>query len=246
MTTPYTYIIGWPELDIWYYGVRYASGCHPDDLWNPYKTSSDYVSEFVNIHGEPSVRKVRRTFAHLNDPVSAARLWENKVLKRMKVVASDRWLNKHDGMAPPIGNMNDPVVKAKHQKTLSSPEYKANHRAAMIEAMNRPEVQQKMRKNRNTPEYKEFLKTTLLRPDRLDHRGPKNGRYDSTVYEFVHESGDKFIGTRYDFIQKYNPTDGSISRLINGHYKVTQGWRLVESDLTKMLENSDDIEYNKS
>jgi hypothetical protein len=36
----YTYLIGWSKLDKWYYGVRYASNCNPDELWVKYKTSS--------------------------------------------------------------------------------------------------------------------------------------------------------------------------------------------------------------
>lgn len=111
---PYTYLIGWPDHDTWYYGVRYANGCDPSDLWNPYTTSSEYVRDFVAKHGDPPIKLIRRTF---NDKKSA-RLWENRVLKRMKVVSNDRWLNKHDSMAPPInpfGNlaMRRPENRAK-------------------------------------------------------------------------------------------------------------------------------------
>jgi len=95
---PYTYLIGWPELDRWYYGVRYAQNCDPSDFWNPYTTSSRHVKEFVTKHGDPPVKLIRKTF---NDKKSA-RLWENRVLKRMKVVNDDKWLNEHDSMAPPI------------------------------------------------------------------------------------------------------------------------------------------------
>lgn len=42
----YTYLIGWSEYDIWYYGVRYAKGCNPADLWVKYFTSSKFVREF--------------------------------------------------------------------------------------------------------------------------------------------------------------------------------------------------------
>ena len=96
--TPYTYLIGWPEHNTWYYGVRYANGCNPSDLWNPYTTSSDHVANFVAEHGDPPVRQIRHTF----ETAIHARIWEERVLKRMKVVGSDKWLNKHDSMAPPI------------------------------------------------------------------------------------------------------------------------------------------------
>ena len=34
--TPYTYLIGWSNLNKFYYGVRYGKGCHPSDLWVKY------------------------------------------------------------------------------------------------------------------------------------------------------------------------------------------------------------------
>lgn len=104
-TTPYTYLIGWPKLNVWYYGVRYAEGCHPKDLWTTYFTSSKYVTEFVKIHGEPTYRKVRRTFTI--ETIPAARLWEHRVLRRMKVVQKAEWLNKNDRMAPPLMRGDD-------------------------------------------------------------------------------------------------------------------------------------------
>jgi len=30
-TIPYTYLIGWPEHNRYYYGVRYANGCSPEE-----------------------------------------------------------------------------------------------------------------------------------------------------------------------------------------------------------------------
>lgn len=98
---PYTYLIGWPEHNTWYYGVRYAKGCNPLDLWNPYKTSSIHVSAFAAEHGDPPVRQIRNTF----DNAQAARLWEERVLRRMKVVESDKWLNRTDNksIAPLYG-----------------------------------------------------------------------------------------------------------------------------------------------
>lgn len=111
---PYTYLIGWTKLGISYYGVRYSHDCTPSDLWNPYKTSSQHVKQFIVEHGEPDVIQIRKTFT---DTQSAC-LWENRVLKRMKVVSSDKWLNRNDRMAPPInpfGNlkMKEPELRKK-------------------------------------------------------------------------------------------------------------------------------------
>ena len=92
---PYTYLIGWPLLNKWYYGVRYAKKCHPADLWVSYKTSSKIVKNFVSEHGDPSVIEVRKQFLTINE----ARLWESKVLTRLQVTKNTKWLNAHDSKA---------------------------------------------------------------------------------------------------------------------------------------------------
>lgn len=83
-------------MNTWYYGARYACGCHPKGLWVIYFTSSKYVKKFREEHGEPDVIEIRRTF-HTE---KKARKWERKVLRRMKVVKSKRWLNKTDRQGP--------------------------------------------------------------------------------------------------------------------------------------------------
>ena len=87
---PYTYLIGWTLHNKWYYGVRYAKNCHPDDLWVKYRTSGKYVTDFVTQYGDPDVVQVRKTFENVND----ARGWEEKVLRRMIVIKDQKWLNK--------------------------------------------------------------------------------------------------------------------------------------------------------
>lgn len=98
---PYTYLIRWTKLNISYYGVRYAQDCDPSDLWNPYKTSSIHVAKFIAEHGEPDVIQVRKTFID----VPVAQNWEHRVLKRIKAVSSNKWLNRTDNksIAPQYG-----------------------------------------------------------------------------------------------------------------------------------------------
>jgi len=113
---PYTYLIGWPDLDRWYYGVRYAKKCCPDDLWNPYKTSSKIVQDFILKHGDPPIKKIRKIFNHNDNAILMAQLWENRVLKRLKVVKKEKWLNGHDSQC------FDPslVPKGEHHWTKQS------------------------------------------------------------------------------------------------------------------------------
>lgn len=95
---PYTYLIGWTTQNKWYYGVRYAkkskclyeTGCHPDELWITYFTSSKVVEDFISEHGDPDVIQIRKTFS---DEDSAIK-WEEKVLQRMDVIHKVEWLNE--------------------------------------------------------------------------------------------------------------------------------------------------------
>ena len=120
---PYTYLIGWSDLDQWYYGVRFAKNCDPSDLWTKYFTSSKYVALLREEHGEPDIVQVRKTFINSDQ----ARAWELKVLQRMNVVTESKWLNKSAGKAVcPIlagaagrrrmlsnNPMKDPIIAAK-------------------------------------------------------------------------------------------------------------------------------------
>lgn len=86
---PYTYYVSWSSLDRHYYGVRYAQNCNPDDFWISYFTSSKLVKKYREEFGEPDVIEVRRVF----DDARSAKRWEAKVLKKLNVLKSDRWLN---------------------------------------------------------------------------------------------------------------------------------------------------------
>ena len=91
----YTYLIGWTEQDKWYYGLRFSKKTRGYDIWQTYFTSSKYVRECRKIHGEPDVVEIRKTFTS----VERAILWESKVLTRMDVMHSSRWLNKTNNKA---------------------------------------------------------------------------------------------------------------------------------------------------
>lgn len=90
MTTPYTYLIGWPAHNTWYYGVRWRSNCDPSDLWTKYFTSSKYVKEFRSINGDPEIIEIRKVF---KDPTDAKK-WEHRVLNRMKADVNPIFLNR--------------------------------------------------------------------------------------------------------------------------------------------------------
>lgn len=90
MNIPYTYLIGWSKLNKWYYGVRYSKKCNPTDLWKTYFTSSKVVRNFRCINGDPDVVQIRKVFSSGKQ----AKCWEDKVLSRLKVTYSEKWLNQ--------------------------------------------------------------------------------------------------------------------------------------------------------
>jgi hypothetical protein len=90
---PYTYLIMCIATGQVYYGVRYAKGCHPDDLWSTYFTSSKYVKELITKYGKAAfIYEIRKTFTD----AKSARDWEHKVLKRMDVTKRDEFINRTD------------------------------------------------------------------------------------------------------------------------------------------------------
>jgi hypothetical protein len=149
-----------------------------------------------------------------------------------QVTESANWANLKpetgDGAAPGKYNpMNNPVVREKHFAAINDPAVKEKHRIATSNAMNSPIVKEKLKAQRNTAEYKERLKNTLHKSEIIDNRfGNKNPNFDPVIYNFIHSDGTTFTGTRYAFDQKFKLTKGSVSRLINGKYKITQGWQL--------------------
>lgn len=58
--TPYTYLIGWPNLNKWYYGVRYAKNCQPIDLLEVREKKSKYLKENNPVFKEGVREKISK------------------------------------------------------------------------------------------------------------------------------------------------------------------------------------------
>jgi len=93
--TPYTYLIGWSSLNKYYYGVRYGKGCHPDELWVEYFTSSKRVKSYKEQYGDPDIIQIRKTFDNREDACN----WEHIVLRKLKAPYKEEWLNQTDNKA---------------------------------------------------------------------------------------------------------------------------------------------------
>jgi hypothetical protein len=114
---PFTYLVGWSAHGVFYYGVRYADGCFPGQLWTSYFTSSKHVKAFRATYGEPDVVEVRRVFSEKN----AAKNWEHSVLRRMRAKTSESFLNRTDNIGPPStkGLKFSEERRARHAKIVS-------------------------------------------------------------------------------------------------------------------------------
>lgn len=113
--TPYTYLIGWSHFNKWYYGVRYAKGCHPKDLWITYFTSSKHVKQFREHYGDPDIIQIRKTFSNRSEALA----WEEKVLKKMNVANESKWINvTYNRGFPPIDEL--PIEVQKRRSELIS------------------------------------------------------------------------------------------------------------------------------
>jgi len=107
---PFCYLIGWSALKKFYYGVRYAKGTIPSDLWTKYYTSSKYVAKYREKYGEPDIIQVRKVFTTAKDAI----LWEEKVIRRLNAIYQECWLNKNNTSSGARRIVNEP--KSDEQK----------------------------------------------------------------------------------------------------------------------------------
>lgn len=91
---PYTYLLHHIPTNTFYYGVRWAKNCIPDEFWVKYFTSSKKLIPLLRtLFGDESFEyEIRRTFKNKESAVK----WEEKLLRRMKVLdKQDVWLNRN-------------------------------------------------------------------------------------------------------------------------------------------------------
>lgn len=147
---PYTYLLFNKITKQFYYGVRYASKCNPKDFWKDYYTSSNHVHKLIEEYGKDSFEfEIRKIF----DNEVSARTWESKVLRRIKAVDRNDFLNKHDSYGPPrmIGK-NHPLYKIGHTEQTKQ-KMRKKHRKDSLETRVKKSV---ARIGKNNPMYGKF------------------------------------------------------------------------------------------
>lgn len=91
---PYFYVIGWTQLNIFYMGIQYGKNSHPSNLWSTYFTSSQYVKQFRQTHGEPDL-----IWSYPCKNAKEAIDMELRLMGEFDVANSPHWLNKNVGGA---------------------------------------------------------------------------------------------------------------------------------------------------
>ena len=137
---PYTYLIGWSLLNKWYYGVRYAKGCNPNDLWTTYFTSSSKVNDFRKLNGDPDIIQVRKIF---NTPFKA-KTWEDNVLLSIPKDKRVYWLNSKFGAFRNIimtDEIKNKLSETRIKRGLSAGENNPNYKGKYT---NKSEIRLKM------------------------------------------------------------------------------------------------------
>jgi len=148
---PFCYLIGWSKQKTFYYGVRYARGTTPNDLWTKYYTSSKYVKLMCEQHGEPDIIEVRKTFKTAEEAIC----WEERVIRRIGAVKKSEWLNRNNTSTGTRGIVNVPKTQA--QK---------DHQSKMITGKvhtqkTRDKIAEGLRKYKRTKEHAEALSKAL-------------------------------------------------------------------------------------
>lgn len=136
----YTYLIGWRELDMWYYGVRTANTEEPEsDLWIRYFTSSKFVKALRESHGEPDAVRVHKRFNSREEAVE----FEDRFLTRVNAVNSERWLNRcNGGKKFYVEKTQTPEHLRRRRKALKG------RRPGFVGKKHSPETKEKMRLSR--------------------------------------------------------------------------------------------------
>jgi hypothetical protein len=177
----YTYLIGWSNFNKFYYGVRFSKNCRPEDLWTSYFTSSKHVKSFANQYGDPDIIEIRKKFNDANK----ARLWEEKVLIKMKVLENDLWINKTnnksiDPKCAAKGPKSQIGIKRSEEtkKKLRGPktdQHKLNMKIA------RKKLFESGYKNPN-PALREDVKKKMSEIKKVAMKGSGNNMYGKKIY----------------------------------------------------------------
>lgn len=135
--------------------------------------------------------------------------FKRKISEFMRIEAKKRYSDK-SYVSPLKGVPTCDEVKLKISQSLKK-------RWENIDPIEKDIWNSKLRKGLNSPEN---IKRLLFANSK-----ERNPSYDHTVYKFIHDKGDFFIGTQYEFYKKYDLPQGNVSSMCTGRRKSVKGWR---------------------
>lgn len=170
----YVYLIGWSKHNLYYYGLRHARGCKTSDLLKGvYRTSSKKVQKFWKNNGPPDIIQIRKTF----ECIERAKVWEHKVLRRMKASKRKDFFNQTDNKALPIffGEEN-PSKKNEVRNKIREKAKQRKQKDSTKEKIKKTKLIQYIIKVSRDNEYRELLR----------NKKRKDGKYlgSSTKFKY--------------------------------------------------------------
>lgn len=184
---PYTYLIGWKELNLYYYGSKYAIDANPKTFWKNYFTSSNKVAYMREKYGEPDVIQIRKTF---NDAQSCT-AWEYKVLKRVLSKSNSSrhiWINQNIGFGDFYKENNVPEYlsykRNEYLKNRTDEQIKRDYEARLRGAANeegRIKQSEFAKQRQNDPEYKRKMKELYSTEERKKIRSDASTKAQSSA-----------------------------------------------------------------
>ena len=148
MYLPYTYRIGWSKYNIHYYGVRFSQNIEgylpEEDFWVRYFTSSKEVQSYIDRYGEPDIIEIRKVF----NTADEARNWEDKVLRRLKVLTNDNWINDNYGLISDNWSMKGRKHSSESRALMSQ-----KQKGRKLSEEHKRKISVSMKKYEKTPEH---------------------------------------------------------------------------------------------
>lgn len=216
-------------------GASWKQGCHPDDLWTKYFTSSVHVDIQRWLYGEPDVVEIRRTFKTKEE----TRDWEHNVLRRMRVVKNDRWLNKTDRKGPTtFGFHHSEETKVKISASFSgekNPNYGKKHSEETKAKISAGNLGKKKKP------FSEKTKAKMRKPKSEEHKkkiGEAN-RGKKRSEEFCRLNGERNKGRKRKQISKIRT-----SETMKLHYQNNPDALIQKSQQSKGFINVLDLDLN--
>lgn len=136
-TTPFLYIVGWPDLHKFYIGVRFRKGCHPSDMWTRYFTSSKYVHALADQHGKPPYIDIIQTYENADEAKEA----EFNILRDNGALKKEWFINLRAGNAIRMTPEVREKVGQKSAERWRDPGYRARQIAKRVRVKSDEELE---------------------------------------------------------------------------------------------------------